>query len=256
MKKFPLALATLFSATSLSSAAVFDLSTGSAGDFVVIDGAAFVLQADNSGSGNFRDLYRLQTNGTQDGYNREGAANSGDFESIIPMGFQPGNQITIGELGVDSTGDFYVFAIDVNENDDLISLDAFSLYTHPADPITLPTTVAGLDSTFNEVYSIASDDTILINGGIGSGSGASDLFIYVPTTAFAGIATTEQVYLYTSFGEYGAIDGDFASGQGAENIAAFADGSGFTSPIPEPSSVVTTIMGVMGLLAVRRRKQA
>lgn len=266
MKNTSLVIFAWLSLLHLSSAAIFNLTTtdqviggdtlATDGSFVVINGAAYTRSDLNSGSGVFRDLYNVgPENGstTATGYNRV----VDGLGSEIPNGFDP--FIQIQDIGLDATGDFHVFAIDVNEPGNanaLISLDAFNIFTSSAaDPDPLPGDQAALEAAFNEVYDIDEfeDNSILLDGRLGgSGSGTADLLIYVPTTVFDGLDVTDNVFVYTEFG--GVTNFEVEAGD--ENVASLTNdlSSSLTSPIPEPTSVVAALISSFMLLGVRRRK--
>lgn len=242
----PLVCAALLSTAASSNAAVVFNLTDNTHDGILPDANGEVTIGDaiyvkdtmlNSGSGNFRDLYRLQNTGTESGYNRvvDGT------DSSIPNGFDP--FITVGDLQTVSFngGSYHVFAIDTNEsgNTPEISLDSFLIWTGTSDPDPLSNTIDGLNMDLNLVYDMDAgmDNTILLDG---SGSGMAELLIYVDTSVFDGASASDQVYVWQGFGGYSAL---FASEAGHEDIAAFV--------VPEPN---TFALGAVGLLMILRRR--
>ena len=101
----------------------------------------------NSGSGVYRDLYRIQDSPTtatepENGYNRDGV-----MDSAVPNGFNP--FIRYSNLVEDSSHQYFVFSLDINENkganNEYLSLDAFRIYCGGStDPNPLPTSVGAL----------------------------------------------------------------------------------------------------------------
>lgn len=254
----------VFTAPPITHAAVINLTNDTIdsntpdGSLAVINGAALTRSDLNSGSGSFRDLFRLQNSPTEQGYNRVVSGS----DTAIPGGFNP--VITVGDLGTDSTGLFYVFSVDANESNSTpsyISLDSFAVYTGgTSDPATLPAaTRAALNSepTFTNVWDLdeSEDNVVLLDNSIGgAGSGSADLLIFIPVTRFAAASDSDLVYIFAEFGNF---SNDFNSEAGHENISALNENIAgtITSPIPEPSSLLLTTIGALGLLSVRRRKQ-
>lgn len=238
----------------------------------IINGAIFRRvnddEPDNSGSGVFQDLYtntaKSGDNGIEEGYNRKKIMNS----SV--GGADP--YLTVGQLGTDVTGNYAVFGIDTNEQGVVgqvdLSLDKFKVYVGSnTDPDPLPGDEASLGSLGSKIYDMDDadlngvvdvDNTVLLS--YDSGSGAFETYIFVPMSAFAGLANDSNVYVYTQFGAFGVAtaDGDernFGAASGGENIAALTDDNFETRVviIPEPSSALLASFGAM-LLAFRRRR--
>ena len=124
-----------------SSAYIYDTSNNTLtyGTAAVANGAYFIGGSSNSGSGSYRALYKLKSNGEQSGYNRPGV-----FDSSVLGGDT--HIITKSELTSTNDGQYYIFSLDLNEgNEGLISLDDFRIYTGSSDPAPLPNTEADLD---------------------------------------------------------------------------------------------------------------
>ena len=217
---------------------------------------------DSAGSGNFRDLYRLQANPTAQGYNRE----VDGMDSSTPNGFN--SDIRIFDLLTDNSGLFHVFAIDVNESGNasnrFISMDKFQLYVGGStDSTPLPTTEGsfeGLNGLGTKVYDMDDneDSTILMDASLSSGSGKVDMFVFVSVALFKDLPKNSLVYLYTEFGSYteASLTIDFSASSGHEDIAVHATNPDLVidsgpTPFPEPS---TGMLGALGLLMMLRRR--
>lgn len=228
-----------------------------------IDGAFFrrTLDSDDfgSGSGGFRDLYRVQDRSTatdpQDGYNRT------VFDDVsIPGGFFP--LLTVGDLTASAESDSYVFAFDTHEStggtEEYISLDSFQIYIGSnTDPSPLPDSVANLGDLGTLIYDMDStgDNYILGDSSIFAGSGQMDIFAFVPTTLFSGFAADSYVYVFTSWGSYSFDDPTRTAGFGTtatpEQISSASQVYDSYATVPEPSS--TLLLCVAGLFWLLRR---
>jgi len=219
------------------------------------------LDADDSGSGSgvFRDLYRVDSNsGSESGYNRDGV-----MDASVPQGFDP--VITVGDLVEDSTGTAYVFVIDTNEPGNAIqqyvSLDDFKIYLGASiPPSPLPQTLGELGAELGiPVYDLresGQDNHLLLDYSLYHGSGEMDMFVFVPKTYFDGAAADQQVYVYTEFGAWTGAPG-FDPAAGPEQVSMPGKSiSGTVDPlipfVPEPG--VVSLLVASGLVSFRRRR--
>lgn len=218
---------------------------------------------DSAGSGNFRDLFRMQAPSaasSEQGYNRV----VDGMDSDVPNGFN--EVIQISDLLTDNSGLFHVFAIDVNEpgnaSDRFISLDKFQLYVGgPTDVNPLPSSEANLADLGTLVYDMDEneDSSVLMDASLSSGSGKMDLFVFVSVDLFENLPEDSMVYLFTEFGSYTAASDhiDFSTDSGHEDIAVHGANpelvitTGVPGPsIPEPHSGILACLG--GLLLCLR----
>ncbi len=193
---------------------------------------------EKAGSGDFRRLYDVKdsstSNNAENGYNRNRV-----FDASVPGGFDP--LISVSDLPATRDGDYYVFALDINESvQKYLSLDDVRIYTRaPPDPSPLPETVAGLSNLGTLRYQMNPGGTqshVLMDYSFHSGSGDLDLFMFVKKSLFTGAAAGDYVYLYSSFGQYsfmGPGRTDFSSDNGFEEWAIPIKFDGGTSLVPE-----------------------
>jgi hypothetical protein len=216
----------------------------------LINGALFQRSTPGSGSGQFRQLFRMSDNNDPDtveiGYNRGGV-----LDSQTPNGFQP--VIRVQDLVETTEGGFYMFALDANESNgggnNYLSLDMFQIFVGGVtDPVSLPTTEANLGQLGTQVYTFSTNDAVLLDANTGSGSGTADMFVFMPTSLFSGFAPDSLVYVYARHGAYNAPGFDTASG--------FEEWASITIPqptfLPEPS---TALLGGLSLLYFTRRRR-
>lgn len=216
-----------------------------------INGAVFQRSNPGSGSGQFRALFRMSDDNdadkTEHGYNR-----GGTMDSQTPNGFDP--LLKVQDLVETTDGGFYTFALDANESNgggnNYLSIDMFSIYVGGVtDPGTLPTTEANLGQLGTRVYTFSTNDTVLIDAGV-SGSGAADLFVFVPKSLFTGFGPTSYVYVFASHGGYSAPGFDTASG--FEEWASIK--TVLPTYVPEPGSFgLAALSGILALTVRRRR---
>jgi hypothetical protein len=87
-------------------------------------------------------------------------------------------------------------------------------------------------------------------GGSTSGSGSSDMILYVPTSLFAGALATDFLYFYTINGVH---DG---AAEGSQSNAGFEEWKAFTGPgVPDGGSTLLLLgsaLTALGFLAGRR----
>jgi hypothetical protein len=219
------------------------------------------LDADESGSGSgiFRDLYRVDSNsGPEAGYNRDGV-----MDSSVPNGFDP--VITMADLVEDSTGTSYVFVIDTNEPGSAaaqyVSLDDFKVYlgaSIPPDPLPQSLSEMGQDLGV-PVYDMresGQDNHLLLDYSLYSGSGEMDLWVFIPKWLFGDASLDQQVYVYTEFGAWTGAPG-FDPAAGPEQVSMPGKSvTGLVDPlipfVPEPG--VAALLLVSGVLSCRRRR--
>lgn len=221
-------------------------------DYLGADGylaGAYFLQIDHSstGTGVIDSFVRIQNTGSEKGYNTDGKpefdTKGGAFTHAIQLGDVP----TV-ELG----GIVYrEFLLDINQdksaNPSYLSLDTIEIYlddvgTNQSYSTGLGTLVYDLDAS--------TDNWILLDYALNAGSGAGDIFAYIPDSVFGGQSPEKYLYLYSEFGGSGNLDYPIA---GNLSNAGFEEWA--VQVVPIPSAV---LLGMLGLSAVgiRLRKNA
>jgi hypothetical protein len=246
----------LFGAAALlatnASAAVVDLSTSDSG---TIGGARFdVMFQQPTGTGVIDPFLRLHGTGNagvEQGYNTSGRPTA--FDELTDRNFT--HNITFSDLQSTTTTlngiSYFQILLDVNEpngSKSLITLDSLQLYTSAQGSQTT-SNVSSL-GTLRYNLDATGDNSVIIDASRNHGSGSGDVYIYIPTSNFAGTAPTDFVYLYAAFGN---ADGD-AQG-GFEEFALVQN----ITPIPELSSffpIVGLMVAVGATNVLRRRKIA
>jgi hypothetical protein len=226
-----------------------DLTTaGSSGSI----GSAFFQQVDpqSTGSGVISPFLTIQNNGLEKGYNTDADRAETGYDMKRMGTFT--HSLELSDVPVVSLGDtaYRQFLLDINESDNkgaLLSLDALKIYVDGSSSISQ------FASLSNPVYDLDSGANrwVGLNYGLNSGSGAGDLFVYVPDSLFSGSSSTPYVYLYSEFGGQGK---EWDSSAGYEEWAVLK--SHTTIQNPEPGSLILLASGIggLGFLMLRKRK--
>jgi hypothetical protein len=244
-----LAATALCLSTANASAAVVDLTPGS-GSTGTINGATYSFNKLRGGTGNIQSFVRIQATGTEQGYNTTVSSNSalpfnetyGSFTHNLQL-----NEIPIIEV---SGVDYFEFLLDVNESsgggNEFISLDLVQIYTSPT-PGQNTTNVATL-GTLRYDMDAGPNSHVRLDYSLNSGSGTTDMCLYLPISFFAGAAITDYVYLYSQFGGQGTISGQkYGTSDGFEEWALeVMDDSVF---LPEPATLA--LFALAPLFAIR-----
>lgn len=213
-----------------------------------------------SGTGNFETYLRLQDSKEfERGYNTSG----------LPVPFDDASgpwtkDITIADLRV-STNIFGVnyatIGVDLNEPNDAnhkyLSFDAFKVYVGPTgsltntDLSTLGTLIYDMDAG-GEV-SILAD----VNRNHSSGSGYSDVNIYIPTSLLNTFPTNYYFYSYVEFGAAGLVGTtNYIANSGFEELNLHTGLRLWNDTIPEPGAGMLTLAGLATLCGRRRRRRS
>ncbi|HUR03023.1 MAG TPA: PEP-CTERM sorting domain-containing protein [Nonomuraea sp.] len=231
------ALFTLLGTAALAAATpATALDLLNAGDSGFVN-SAFFQQVPNqtTGTGVIEPFLRLQANGTEQGFNTS-VNNVLDNKDGIWT-----HPLLVSDVPVVNLGgtNYFKVLLDINQTgaNPLLSLDQLKIYRQATGNIS---TLGGLT---NEIYNLdgAGDTFIRLNYDLNPGSGAGDMFAYIPVKG-----TGDYFYLYSQFG---TLNG---SNDGFEEWAKV----GVSPPIPEPETYALMMagLGVMGFVARRRKK--
>ena len=242
-----LVVAAVLLATPPARAVVVDLINGDSG---TINGAQFEFTNEQpTGTGIIDPFLQVQANGVEQGYNTSGTPVPFDDKSGISTHDITFAQLQTTTVTISGTS-YFKLLLDINQiggNGSLLSLDQLQFYTSPTGGQT--TTNVSLLGTLR--YSFSPGDRVDLDASRNPGSGAGDMFAYIPTSAFAatnstpGASSTDFVYLYCHFGT------TYASNDGFEEWALMV------APIPEASTffpVIGLLVAVFSTYELRRRK--
>ncbi len=217
------------------------------GGIGTINGAIFTtIDTLPAGTGVFDPFLTYQKKGTEEGYNTSQGGNGQGFLDTKRVE-QWTHDLHVGDLtvvpGPDGTGSYYAFELDANETgtgniNRYLSIDDIRIYTSATDTaLDVRNNQNAIDSLGTLRYAQnatlgVTDNWVLIDasrseGGSTSGSGSSDLIVYVPVSAFAGARPEDFLYFYSKNGVHDEAAAGSESDAGYEEwrtVIAVPDG--------------------------------
>jgi hypothetical protein len=230
---------------SAQAATIIDLTAGGSGDS---NGAFYVwTNFSSAGTGVVDSFLRVQANGSEQGYNHSLGGNA-------PWDTKAGlftHDIRYEDLVMATIGgqNYYEFLLDINESagqtNPLLDLTNVQIFTRSTAITSADESLAHLGTQrFNSDVGADGDTTVTLNYSLNPGSGAGDMFLYVPVSLFAGTLPSDYVYFYSQFNR---------SDAGFEEWSMRLAGPQNPAPIPEPGSMLLLGTGLM--FAVRKFRQ-
>lgn len=230
-----------FAFAAAAPAATIDLTT--AGSSGTLNGALFQqANPQPTGTGVIDPFVRLQSNGSEQGYNTDDRPTQFDEKTDIHT-----HSLQLSDVGaVTLSGVTYrEFLLDINEprnaTSGLITLDKMQLFLSGSKSNTYP-------NLGTKVYDLGAGNSVLLNASLTHGSGSGDMFALVPESAFANHPGTDYLYLYSHF---------TGGAGGFEEWASMGTG-GCTPPVtpsvPEPATA-TLSLAALSMLGLRRPRR-
>jgi len=260
-RRFPLAIpaalmAVAWAAPPARADAINLTTTGSSG--TANGGLDVQTSPQPTGTGYIGPFVRIQMTGTERGYNTD--ARPVEFDTKDQN--QWTHSLNLSNLTPETINgtSYYKFLLDINEEGNpsgkLLSLNDVQVYLGNSPSLTGYNDGFGANSVGVYDLDAGKDNTVELNYKLNHGSGSGDMFLYIPTSAFAGFDSQFQwVYLYSAFGNPHQSDAGF------EEWAAYTQPSTTppvtNNPVPAPPSV---LLGAIGLgcaamgRTIRRRK--
>ena len=250
MKNYKILAASLALAAALlttARATVLDLGSNGSG---FVDGAYFAVNSQHpTGTGVYNPFLTVQNNPWEQGYN----SSTGNFDTKREP--QWNHEIRFSDLQVTNLNGiaYFGFSVDVNEpnggSQAGISLNGLSIWTSATLQSSTSTDANGFfNGSLGALRYSLGGNSVLYNDQM-SGSGAGDINIYIPVSAFAGTQANDFVYMYQRWGNSDSSQGGF------EETSLIA---GIT-PIPELSTffpLVGLLVAVGSTQVLRRRRSA
>jgi len=254
-----------------------DLTTSDSGLITgTVGGTAFVTRSDTmpAGRGVFDPFLSLNKNG---GIERAYNTGNGLFlDAQVPAS---NTDLHMRDLAIITdpapgvTGSFYGFELNANETGNgninrLLSIDNIRIYTSPTDNVaSVGDTESALDSlgklrfALNEGLKDANgnyiiDNWIKIDSTLGStsGSGSSDMTVYIPTDAFGDADKDDLVYFYNLNGVHESADAGTEANAGPEYWRAIQGTD--VSTVPDGGNtlaLMSSALVALGFVAGRRK---
>jgi hypothetical protein len=156
----------------------------------------------------------------------------------------------LGTITLDNV-DYYDLRLDINQNNKnpLLSLDKLDIYTR-SEALTSAAGLSDLTGSGSgprySLDALEESEILLDYSIVSSGSGAADMFAFIPKSLFGEASPSDYVYLYSQFGKKG---GDFAANAGFQEWGT-SDSNG---TVPEGGRWLMVFGMVMTGLAFGRR---
>ncbi|PYI88789.1 MAG: hypothetical protein DME26_02810 [Verrucomicrobia bacterium] len=240
------------------------------------DGVKFsTVDNQPTGTGVFKPFLTLQNSPIEQGYNTSGNADGSNNRDVFDTKRQPNwnHDIKLGDL--QKVDGFYVFELDANETGNgtdsrLLSVDNIVIYGSPNGKQGTEQFDANGILQFTDkklVYMLNNPNTPTAempnwvkidaskkDGGSTSGSGSSDMLVYIPADYFtkAGVVDSDYVYFYDLNGVH------YASEAGTSADAGYEEWSAKQGPnsVPDGGNTLVlfgTAIVALGVLAGRRK---
>lgn len=246
------ALALTFGTTA-AGAATIDLTTAGATG-TAANGTIYTQASIKSGTGIFGPFLRVNATGNnapiEQGYNGNFSGNQLPWDTVGGAWTRPLKVSDLVHTTVNGTG-YYEFLLDINEpnpdNRRYIYLDSVRIWASDA-PRSTNYAVNGLPAFGTPLYDMdsAGDVTVKLDGNnlLDSGSGRSDMAMYIRATAFTGLTPNQYLTFYSRFS---GPDGGFEEWSTRDRLPSNS------TVVPLPPTAGLLLAGALALGLARRK---
>lgn len=235
------------------TAYTIDLTDPSAS--VSINGALFNFDNISSGSGTYTDMFRVHANGTEQGYNYDGASTV-PLDQVSGVGLPHQLLTSIPVVTINGT-QYMRLNFDANNAVNLTLTD-FRMYVNTSGSPVLVTSTSNLSNLGTLIYDFnAGGANTLAMSAFTSGSSTDDMSINIPLSLVLGQGfdlSTANVYFYASFTNANSGFEEFAIDKSQPTTVGAV-----SSLLPEAQPVwgggAMAALGLAGVVVARRRRQ-
>ena len=242
--------AVFFGASRANAETVLNLTT--AGSSGTIAGALFETNTvQPTGSGVIHSFVRISTNNAiEQGYNTD--ARPVQYDENTSPTFTRSQAVADLQVVTKGGVDYYAFLLDINQQSStpLLNINDIEVYLGDAPGLLGFTPGSGFGTHSTVVYQMdaSSDNGILLDYNLNSGSGSGDMWMFIKTSAFTG--PNQWVYLYSKFGVPNP------NNDGYEEWATLIGHNTPSVPLPASLWGGLALMGLVGAAKIRSRRQS
>jgi len=234
--------------------------------------AVFTLAFQQStGTGVIDPFVRQQDDGINTGMNTDANNVYDDLNGAFTHSIKV-NQFGVLTNPLGNGIDYVRFLLDINEvasqGQEFLILDSLKIVTvDAAGGGSLTTIAAATANAGADIYDMnppsagSGPNGVKLNYNLNPGSGAGDMFVYIPASLFAGTGNN-FLYLYSQFGNvtpFGLPQG-YDTSDGFEEwsrVNADGGGAGGGNPVPEPSQFLSLfVVGIPVVIGYIRKRRA
>jgi len=241
-------------AVTVASAATIDLVGGNQG---TANGAIYVwVDSQSTGTGVIEPFLRVQANDIEQGYNHSLGGN-------VPWDTKQGTwthdlQLSDLVLGTGAFAGYYQFLLDINENNNeigrFLELNQVQIFSRSTPIASAPNDFSTVGTLrYNSDVGAQGDSTVNLDYSRNPGSGAGDMFMYVPVSFFAGVLPSDYIYFYSLFG---GADAPGGPGLPADSDAGFEEWALLktTTTVPDGGMTLSLLGCTLVGVGMLRRK--